>query len=290
MAFPVGICYNAYTAISSPFTFGGIPMSTAYHRTNRRRADRRRRPSLLPYLLIIILAVLIISFVLHIREASQPGPNPDAGASASPSAAVSDSPSGLPSVAEAPWNLKLVNQDHPLAGDHTITTAALTNGKEVDIRIYDALLNMLNDCKAAGLDPIVCSAYRSVATQAELFEDKLDRLMEDGMSYGEAYEAASTEVAVPGTSEHSLGLAVDICALSYQILDEAQADTAEQQWLMEHCVEYGFILRYPRDKEHITGIIWEPWHYRYVGEELAREITDSGLCLEEYLALHYKLN
>ena len=73
-------------------------------------------------------------------------------------------------------------------------------------------------------------------------------------------------------------------------MDEAQADTAEQQWLMEHCAEYGFILRFPKDKEHITGIIWEPWHYRYVGEELAQEITASGLCLEEYLAMHYTLN
>lgn len=257
-----------------------------------RRTDRRRRPSLLPYLLILIIATLIVTFVRYVREASQPDPAPSASQSitASPSPSAPSTGDEIPPVSEAPWNLKLVNQTHPLSEDYPLTTAALPNGKEVDIRIYDALLNMLNDCKAEGLDPIVCSAYRSVSTQTELFEDKIDRLMDDGMSYGEAYQAASTEVAVPGTSEHSLGLAVDICALSYQLLDEAQADTAEQQWLMEHCAEYGFILRFPKDKEHITGIIWEPWHYRYVGEELAQEITASGLCLEEYLAMHYTLN
>jgi D-alanyl-D-alanine carboxypeptidase len=111
--------------------------------------------------------------------------------------------------------------------------------------------------------------------------------MKTGISYDEAYTAAATVVAIPGTSEHNLGLAVDICAEDYQVLDDAQADTPEQQWLMEHCADYGFILRYPQGKEDQTGIIWEPWHYRYVGVEAAQEITSSGLCLEEYLALHY---
>ena len=107
--------------------------------------------------------------------------------------------------------------------------------------------------------------------------------MADGLSYDEAYAAAATVVAIPGTSEHNLGLAVDICALDYQILDDAQADTPEQQWLMEHCWEYGFILRYPAEKQDITGIIYEPWHYRYVGRDHAQAIRQSGQCLEEFL-------
>jgi D-alanyl-D-alanine carboxypeptidase len=148
---------------------------------------------------------------------------------------------------------------------------------------------MLNDCKAKGLSPLVCSAYRTISKQEELFQAKIDELMKTGISYDEAYTAAATVVAIPGTSEHNLGLAVDICAESYQLLDDNQADTAEQQWLMEHCAEYGFILRYPQGKEDITGIIWEPWHYRYVGVELAQEITSAELCLEEYLALHYDM-
>ena len=87
----------------------------------------------------------------------------------------------------------------------------------------------------------------------------------------------------PGTSEHQAGLAVDIVSVDYQILDEGQEDTPLQQWLMEHCWEYGFILRYPPDKGEKTGIIYEPWHYRYVGREYAQAIRQSGLCLEEFL-------
>ena len=90
-------------------------------------------------------------------------------------------------------------------------------------------------------------------------------------------------VAVPGTSEHQLGLALDIVDMNHQILDESQEETDTQQWLMAHSWEYGFILRYPNDKSEITGIIYEPWHYRYVGRDAAREIYEQGVCLEEYL-------
>ena len=96
-------------------------------------------------------------------------------------------------------------------------------------------------------------------------------------------EPHADAVAAPGTSEHELGLAVDIYSSENIELDESQEDTETQQWLMEHCYEYGFILRYPKDKSEITGIIYEPWHYRYVGVDAAMDIRDSGLCLEEYL-------
>ncbi len=91
-------------------------------------------------------------------------------------------------------------------------------------------------------------------------------------------------MARPGTSEHQTGLAVDIVDTSYQLLDEAQEGTAVQKWLMTHCAEYGFILRYPTEKSDLTGVNYEPWHYRYVGEAAAREIMERGLCLEEYAA------
>ena len=107
--------------------------------------------------------------------------------------------------------------------------------------------------------------------------------MDKGYTRASAAAAAARWVAPPGTSEHQLGLAVDIVAGSFQVLDSRQEKTAEQQWLMEHCWEYGFILRYPSDKSDITGIAYEPWHYRYVGEKAAREMTEQGLCLEEYL-------
>lgn len=91
-------------------------------------------------------------------------------------------------------------------------------------------------------------------------------------------------MAVPGTREHELGLALDIVSMENQNLDESQMETEFQKWMMEHCTEYGFILRYPVDKGEITGIGFEPWHYRYVGREDAEKIKESGLCLEEYVA------
>ena len=94
---------------------------------------------------------------------------------------------------------------------------------------------------------------------------------------------------MPGTSEHQLGLAVDLVDASYQVLDEAQASTPAQQWLMAHCWEYGFILRYPAEKQDITGIIYEPWHYRYVGRDHAQAIRQSGQCLEEFLQAEHPL-
>lgn len=130
---------------------------------------------------------------------------------------------------------------------------------------------------------MICSSYRTQAKQQELYENKLQRLIEEGYSYENAVTEAGTVVAVPGTSEHQTGLALDIVDASYQILDQGQEDTLVQQWLIEHSWEYGFVLRYPNAKSEITGIIYEPWHYRYVGREAAREMTELDLCLEEYV-------
>ena len=250
---------------------------------------RRRRRPLIPALIFLaalaILAVVLFQ-VFRPHGEADPGATPAFEPSPVPSAAPSPSPTPVP-LEQAPWYLTLANMDHVLPIDWEIDTVTLVNGLEVDARIAGALDDMMEDCRAAGLDPLVCSAYRTVKRQTELFQAKIDAFMADGLSYDEAYEAASAIVAIPGTSEHNLGLAVDICARDYQLLDDAQADTPEQQWLMEHCAEYGFILRYPKGKEDITGIIWEPWHYRYGGVEAAQEIMSSGLCLVEYLALLY---
>ena len=269
----------------------------------------RHKPALLPRLLLLAVVLLLILALCRFLLAPKESPDSSAPSLTQPdepsvSASVvipsqaqptdqevpktpQPSPPELPSIDDAPWYLTLVSKEHPLDLIWDITTMPLSNGLLIDSRIYDSLTAMLNDCKAEGLDPIVCSAYRTVERQTELFEAKIDVFMRDGLSYDEAYLAASRIVAIPGTSEHNLGLCVDICAASYQLLDDAQAETAEQLWLMEHCAEYGFILRYPKGKEEITGIIWEPWHYRYVGIDAARAIEEYGLCLEEYLALQY---
>jgi len=181
------------------------------------------------------------------------------------------------------WKTMLVNPWHALPQDYQTELAFLKNGLQVDKRIYDDLNAMLIACRAEGLQPIVCSAYRSYALQQRLYNNKVLRLQNAGYSLEQARKEAARWVAVPGTSEHQTGLALDIVSLNYQLLDQKQEETAEQQWLMEHCWEYGFILRYPADKCEITGIGYEPWHYRYVGRETAAELQRSGLCLEEYL-------
>ena len=190
----------------------------------------------------------------------------------------------VPAEAETEWNLRLVNAAHPLPEDFTVPELTqLRNRQAIDKRAYPALQQMMDDARGAGLQPLICSSYRTRATQARLFQNKADTLAKQGYSREEAEDRAAEWVARPGTSEHEAGLAVDIVDKNYQMLDEQQAQTPVQQWLMAHCADYGFILRYPTDKRDLTGIGYEPWHYRYVGEEAAKEIMEQGICLEEYL-------
>ena len=184
---------------------------------------------------------------------------------------------------EEDWRLLLVNPWNALPEDYAVELATLANGLQVDERIYDDLSAMLTDCSDAGLEPIVCSAYRTEAKQRQLYANKVARVRASGVPEDQVEAEAARWVARPGTSEHQTGLALDIVAASYQVLDEKQEDTAEQQWLMENSWKYGFILRYPSEKSGITGIGYEPWHYRYVGRAAAAEIHRTGVCLEEYL-------
>ena len=185
---------------------------------------------------------------------------------------------------EEGWQLILVNGDHPLDASYVPEKLTeISQGYQVDDRIASDLQQMLDDGAAQGLSMYVTSAYRSYDQQIETFNASMQNRLEQNMTPLEAYQETSTSVALPGTSEHATGLAVDIISTSYGELDDRQGDTAEQKWLMEHCWEYGFILRYPPEKSDITGIIYEPWHYRYVGKDAAREITEQGITLEEYL-------
>jgi len=185
--------------------------------------------------------------------------------------------------AEIPWNLVLVNAWNALPKDYDVDLTELINDHAIDSRVYPSMQQMLDDARAQGLEPLICSSYRSHDYQQRLYDNKVDYYVQQGYSDAEAKDAAAHWVQRPGTSEHQLGLAVDIVDQSYQVLDEAQQETPVQIWLMEHCAEYGFILRYPTDKSHITGVGYEPWHYRYVGIEAAQEIMGQGICLEEYL-------
>ena len=186
-----------------------------------------------------------------------------------------------------PWNMTLVNAENPMQEGYVPELAEVENGYSVDARIAEDLNAMLAAARADGCQPQICSAYRSVEKQVQVFNDTVNGWINQGSSFWDAYQRTTQEVALPGTSEHGIGLAVDIVSNQYAELDAKQAETKEAQWLQEHCYEYGFILRYPPEKQSLTGIIYEPWHYRYVGREMAQKIKESGLTLEEYLGKTY---
>ena len=185
-----------------------------------------------------------------------------------------------------PWNLKLVNRYNFL--DYTfypqLTYLGVGGGHRFDSRAYRALLDMLASARSEGLDPVIVSSFRSVSRQTYLFDRQVQRHINNGYSAEDAFEAARRVVAYPGTSEHNLGLAVDIVSNSYHGLTARQADTAEGRWLAENSYRYGFVMRYPYYQQHITNIIFEPWHFRYVGVEAATEMFNRGLVLEEFVS------
>lgn len=183
--------------------------------------------------------------------------------------------------------LTLVNYQNQIPDSWKIDLVKLSNGQSIDKRAYPDLQQMMDDARAQGLSPLICSSYRTQDKQQRLFNNEVVAYQQQSSSQEEAEEKASFWVARPGTSEHQMGLAVDIVATSNQQLDESQERTAEQQWLIQNCYKYGFILRYPNDKNQITKVGYEPWHYRYVGKEHAQKIMQEGICLEEYLDKYF---
>lgn len=176
------------------------------------------------------------------------------------------------------WNLILVNRENYIPADYEVQLTELSNGKKVDSRIYPELQEMFNAARAQGYGLFVREGYRTQEEQQQLMDEKIEAYENEGKSKPEAKKLAEQWVAIPGTSEHQLGIAVDI-----------NADTTKSSrddvynWLEENAHTYGFIKRYPSNKTDITGVINEPWHYRYVGKEAASAIYSQGICLEEYI-------
>ena len=180
-------------------------------------------------------------------------------------------------AADSGWMLTLVNRTHPVPDGWETELVELRSGISVDARMYPALQKMFDSMRAQGIYPLVREGYRTREYQQEIMADRIRTHLSQGCSEDEAKQLAEQYVAKPGTSEHELGLAVDINAA-------VGTDSKDvYSWLAEHAPEFGFILRYPEGKSEITGIAYEPWHFRYVGEQAAAEITAAGLTLEEYL-------
>ena len=185
---------------------------------------------------------------------------------------------------EDSWKLILVNANNPLPEDFEVELTVLSGGHQVDKRVYPYLRQMFDDARSAGIMPAISSSFRTAEKQQSILDDYTEQYINQGYSPREALEIAKTWAAVPGTSEHQTGLAVDITTADANI----QAADVVWKWLRKNSYKYGFIIRYPEDKTDITGISNEPWHFRYVGAEAAAEIHKRGICLEEYLNLAEK--
>lgn len=181
------------------------------------------------------------------------------------------------------WNLLLVNKQHPVPDDYTFTLGVIKGSMKCDERIIEPLTQMFKAAAADGINLEVRSPYRDMSLQVYLFDRKMKNYINQGYSYMDAYRVSSEVVTLPGASEHQIGLALDITSDTYWQLDEGFENTDAGKWLIDNSYKYGFILRYPKGKEDITGIIYEPWHYRYVGVEAATVIYEQGITLEEFI-------
>lgn len=271
---------------------------------------------------VLFIAILVVAYIVRVMTREAP-PAPPTGPSASSPSDFTTEPSSEPAPqdptqdttepsAEPPtlppttpptvpptmppttpptdppafgvdWPLTLVNPWNFIPKDYAPELKYVDDSHAVDKRCYPDLQKMMEDCRAAGNKIVVISAFRTWSYQEGLYNRKVERLKAQGYQAPEVFDIAAQSVARPGTSEHELGLALDLVDASYTNLDTAQENTATQKWLMENSWRYGFILRYPNGTTDITGVIYEPWHYRYVGKEAAAEIHSRGITLEEYL-------
>jgi len=187
------------------------------------------------------------------------------------------------------WALILVNKNNKLSDTYKFELADYSSTHKIDARVLSYLQSMISEAKLAGIELNVISSYRSLERQEELYNEKVEAYVDAGSTREEAETEAAKLVDLPGTNENCTGLAVDIVGMDWyednSSLTSKFAKTKEYKWLIAHCAQYGFILRYPEGKEDITMTDYEPWHYRFVGPDNAKYIMENNLTLEEFLAL-----
>ena len=266
------------------------PSPSAHPAPRRRRRHGRR---------LFCLTVLACCVTGCIAFALSQEPQAAASSAASqPAASSSDAENGLLTAAQAQALLDdprmvLVNHTNKMPDDHTFTTKACGSAtavnKTLQTEAADAFLAMQAAAAKDGVTIWMQSGYRSVDYQKNLYDKKTQYFRNKGLSEAEAKKQAANIVNPPGYSEHNCGLAADLNSPEYTDLTEGFENTEAFRWLSAHAVEYGFILRYPKNAETVTEITDEPWHWRYVGPENAALIQQSGLCFEDAVAVLQKL-
>ena len=199
--------------------------------------------------------------------------------------AIGDDASDEKAFRSDDWRLVLVNKQHPIPDDYELKLGSIKTSRgsmKCDRRIIADLEKMIEDARKDGINLVICSPYRPSTRQKYLFNKKVKAYVKSGNSYMDSYYLSAQAVNIPGSSEHEIGLALDIVSDRYSGLNEGFADTDAGKWLAKHCMEYGFVLRYPKGKESITGIEYEPWHFRYVGKAAAEYMSSEDICLEEF--------
>lgn len=263
---------------------------------------------ILALLLLFILAGLAVGFaVTERRKPAEPTTNalsePETEPQTEPPTEAEATAAPEPTTAKAPpvslpqatdgnpvtvspdgehWELTLVNLQYRLPEDYKPTLKAAVEGSSVqlDERVAPFYAEMYAAAKADGCTLTPYSGYRTYARQQENFDRKVAYYVSQGLGETEAIAKTQTRILPAGASEHNMGFAMDIVSASADFIS-----TKEFSWLSAHAHEYGFILRYPENKTDITSVMYEPWHWRFVGKEAAAEMQKSGQCLEEYLGI-----
>lgn len=259
--------------------------------TRRKRRKKRLMIKRIKATAVLMLGILLVVFAVKgliglitgagVESSSQPWSSTESTITPSPTPEQ-------PQIPQPNDYTLLVNRENPLSEDYGVETRNIVNNGvktdyQFDVRAIDQLEAMLTAAAEAGHPVLIRSAHRTISYQKMLFTNKVNYYLNLGYTQQAAETEAGKWVAVPGTSEHNLGLVVDIVNVGYQgELDQYFEDDPLFDWLVSNCADYGFILRYPKTKEAVTGIVYEPWHYRYVGEDVAHYIMDNDITLEEY--------
>ena len=270
-------------------------------RAERHKAIVKRRIFIAVCLCILLALAVLIAFVVKSALGGKKGGSSGASqGSSTVNESVSDVqsedptpsyPATGPNGLDANFSqLLLVNAQNPLPenydyeGSLTEIPTKYINGmlKQIDKNVWPYMQAMIDAQRAAETNPknwlYVRSPYRSYATQKMLFTQETDKWLKKGLSSEEAETKAATVVTRPGTSEHNTGFSAD-----FNIAEDSFESTPMFTWMQEHAADYGFVLRFPKDKQEITGITYESWHYRFVGINNAKEMNRLNMCLEEYV-------
>ncbi len=262
-------------------------MSNRNKTVHKKRKKKSNGFAIIAFAVLTFFAVRGMAGLLKDTFEKQPRVTPTPQITIQPTA----TPRSAPIKPEKNEYTTLVNRANPLTDDFDVETRKVTyNGQTVekyfDVRVADKLEAMLNDAAKRGYPMYLVSTYRTIEYQKGLFNRKVQQYINSGYTQAAAKEEAAKWVAIPGTSEHNLGLVADIVSSTwYNSNSDLTHDfekTEHFTWLIENCADYGFILRYPKGKDSVTGIVYEPWHYRYVGREVAKYIMENNLTLEEF--------